>query len=370
MCSAAAQVGLAPKSRRARAYSPVASVNHTSRLCTQRRASRARARRSPVQASAEPSRCVFFSYRSVAALGSAKLPSRPHIVHFLVSRGFTREDYSTSRRVVLCLQRPPHDTSHPAVPQPAGSLDEYILGSSYKPIVWATAGHSCVELASIATYPTNPNTFALNNTGAAADITRLRASGGHNFPCHLQFPPRQPAPPAMLVFVRNVTASASPTSTSTASWSHSHGFADVPAFVSGGLPRSSGIWPQLGYDAQRTGRSPLLATTSTAVQWTFEAESDTVNTPAVGPDGTVYVSTQGTDTLYALDGATGAVVWSASLEVSVWSPVYSGASGGTVYVTTLTEILAYSAIRGPSSPRILPTARYPHPRASRTTHCT
>ena len=54
-------------------------------------------------------------------------------------------------------------------------------------------------------------------------------------------------------------------------------------------PASASAWPMLGRDAQRTGRSDFVGPASGSVLWSVSVGQHMSSSPAIGPDGTVYV---------------------------------------------------------------------------------
>ncbi len=66
------------------------------------------------------------------------------------------------------------------------------------------------------------------------------------------------------------------------------------------------------------------------VLWEFKARGEAWSSPAIGPDGTVYI---GSDKVYALNAKTGTKIWELELgETGGFSPVI--AADGTIYVSS------------------------------------
>ena len=105
-----------------------------------------------------------------------------------------------------------------------------------------------------------------------------------------------------------------------------------PASLSPSAPQgpaaSASAWPMLGRDAQRTGRSDFVSAASGNVLWSVSLGQHMSSSPAIGPDGTVYVG--GGDALWALS-PDGAVKWSAHQEGEIISSP-AVAPDGTIYV--------------------------------------
>jgi hypothetical protein len=73
-------------------------------------------------------------------------------------------------------------------------------------------------------------------------------------------------------------------------------FALVPACPCAAAPEAPGpaLWPTWGYNVQHTGRSTSIGPVTSTVfaAWTFSSSppgNDFDSSPAVGPDGTVYI---------------------------------------------------------------------------------
>jgi outer membrane protein assembly factor BamB len=66
-------------------------------------------------------------------------------------------------------------------------------------------------------------------------------------------------------------------------------------------------WPQVGYDARRSGGSPYAGPSTPALRWSLPAKAATP--PVVGAARTVFFGALAEPTFYAVDGATGAVRW-------------------------------------------------------------
>lgn len=95
------------------------------------------------------------------------------------------------------------------------------------------------------------------------------------------------------------------------------------------------VWPGFGGDRQRTGRSPSPNAQGAVGNelWRFEVGGSVFSSPALGPDGTLYVGSPGLSSawVYALDPVDGSEVWAFETNGSVNSSPAVGADG-TVYV--------------------------------------
>ena len=66
-------------------------------------------------------------------------------------------------------------------------------------------------------------------------------------------------------------------------------------------------WPMFRHDAGHTGRSMSAGPRTGALLWTYVTENDVNSSPAVGPDGMVYVGSRD-NSLYAFN-SDGSLVW-------------------------------------------------------------
>ena len=68
---------------------------------------------------------------------------------------------------------------------------------------------------------------------------------------------------------------------------------------------TSAVWPQLGYDAQHRGQSPLSGPTASevSVAWRFTSSAKIFSTPAIAWDGAVVFGAS--NDLVCIDGKTG-----------------------------------------------------------------
>ena len=84
-------------------------------------------------------------------------------------------------------------------------------------------------------------------------------------------------------------------------------------------PTLYAFWPMFHHDAQRTGQSQYAGPATATLAWTYVIGDNVTSSPAVGPDGRVYLgSSWGIGGVYALN-STGSLSWSYM------------AGGGTVY---------------------------------------
>ena len=100
-------------------------------------------------------------------------------------------------------------------------------------------------------------------------------------------------------------------------------------------------WPQTGYDAQHTSRSPYSGAQANVIKWTFNQTGQVLAfSPVIGADGTVYVSLSA---MYAFNGSTGEVLWSVN-PTSDGSFVNGAALGanGLLYVVGATTSSLYA----------------------------
>jgi outer membrane protein assembly factor BamB len=92
------------------------------------------------------------------------------------------------------------------------------------------------------------------------------------------------------------------------------------------------IWAQFGHDAQHTHRSPYVGAQTNNVKWTFTTGDSVKNSPTIGADGTVYIS--------SLDNKLFALNPDGSLKWSLNGVPDAGLSGptigtdGTLYIAT------------------------------------
>lgn len=99
------------------------------------------------------------------------------------------------------------------------------------------------------------------------------------------------------------------------------------------LAQSADDWPQFRADSARTGFNPSETVLSVSTvpglkqRWSFTADSLIASSPAV-VNGVVYVPS-GKGTFYALNAATGALLWKRAITGTSSSPAVQG---GVVYV--------------------------------------
>lgn len=126
--------------------------------------------------------------------------------------------------------------------------------------------------------------------------------------------------------------------------------------------QSAGSWPMFRGNAAHHGRSTSVGPELPSIRWTHPLRRSSYSSPAVGPDGTIYVGSA--DALYAIS-PDGQLRWSAPLDdFSISSPavgrtmVYSGSTSGTLYAFALeTGLLQWSFATGDeiwSSPTLGP----------------
>lgn len=92
-------------------------------------------------------------------------------------------------------------------------------------------------------------------------------------------------------------------------------------------------WPRFRNDVLNLGRGSGSGARGVKL-WEFQTEGPIFDTPAVGPDGTVYVGTdidRQTGKVYALDGATGAKKWEFPTPAPVEGSGMAIDANGTVY---------------------------------------
>ena len=101
-------------------------------------------------------------------------------------------------------------------------------------------------------------------------------------------------------------------------------------------------WRMFMQDRQHTGRSPYTGAQTANVKWTFMTTGKYVySSPTIGANGMVYVGEWGDQgpgytfpsKVYALDGDTGAEIWSFLTQNWIWGAPAIGADG-TVYVAS------------------------------------
>ena len=104
------------------------------------------------------------------------------------------------------------------------------------------------------------------------------------------------------------------------------------------VAQPTGVWPQRGFNAQHTGRSPYVGTAVGAFKWNFTTGNGVRSSPAIGSDGTVYVGSDD-HLVYAFNGSTGAIKWSyttgdivgSSPTIDADGTVYAGSYDHQVY---------------------------------------
>ncbi|MEW5803579.1 MAG: PQQ-binding-like beta-propeller repeat protein, partial [bacterium] len=94
----------------------------------------------------------------------------------------------------------------------------------------------------------------------------------------------------------------------------------------------SGIWPCMGHDPMRTGRSPSIGALTNNLKWNYKTGDSIPSSPIIGADGTVYVGSWD-NKLYALN-PDGSLKWSYQTENGIYSTPAIGADG-TVYIGSL-----------------------------------
>lgn len=94
-------------------------------------------------------------------------------------------------------------------------------------------------------------------------------------------------------------------------------------------------WPQVGYDARRSGGSPYAGPATPALRWSLAAKAATP--PVVGAARTVFFGALAEPAFYAVDGATGAVRWTYTNPALAGFPESAAvAADGTVVVGATT----------------------------------
>jgi outer membrane protein assembly factor BamB len=115
-------------------------------------------------------------------------------------------------------------------------------------------------------------------------------------------------------------------------WDFATGIGTVNAF---NLVGAQPIWPMLQHDAQHSGLTPISVNANSAMlKWTYNG-GVTVNTPAIGADGTIYIggTNPNFDFLYAIN-PDGTLKWSAPLGgYTGISPAI--ADDGTIYIAAV-----------------------------------
>ncbi len=107
-------------------------------------------------------------------------------------------------------------------------------------------------------------------------------------------------------------------------------------------------WPMLRHDPQHTGRSPYAGPQLPALKWSFATEGKIQSSPAIGPDGTVYVGSLD-HKLYALN-PDGSLKWSfttghwvrSSAVVGADATLYVGSYDGNLYAINPDGTLKWS----------------------------
>ena len=96
-------------------------------------------------------------------------------------------------------------------------------------------------------------------------------------------------------------------------------------------------WAMFGHDPQHTGRSSYNGPMNPRLRWVFSTEYDIASSPAIGGDGTIYVTSKDAN-LYAID-PDGSKKW----EFATLSWVYSSpgiGADGTIYVGSWSKLYA------------------------------
>ena len=99
--------------------------------------------------------------------------------------------------------------------------------------------------------------------------------------------------------------------------------ASVPAYF--GQLQPGAPWPARGHDSARTGCSPFG---SSPTGWSFATGLSVKSSPAIDNDGTVFVGSADRN-VYALNGSTGALIWSYMTGSVTISPVSLSIGGVT-----------------------------------------
>lgn len=101
-------------------------------------------------------------------------------------------------------------------------------------------------------------------------------------------------------------------------------------------------WACAGGDAQNRGRglgTPKLAKT----RWTFDAHQHISTAAAIGEDGTVYITTSGSN-LYAMNGKTGRKIWDKNFTPTPLQRILSHAANPPVWQTGHTPALGKNGL--------------------------
>lgn len=88
-------------------------------------------------------------------------------------------------------------------------------------------------------------------------------------------------------------------------------------------------WPMFGHDLEHTGRSPYVGAQTSAKKWEFITGDIIRSSPAIGPDGTIYVGSDD-HKLYAIN-PDGTKKWEFITENWIESSPTIGADG-TIYI--------------------------------------
>jgi outer membrane protein assembly factor BamB len=99
---------------------------------------------------------------------------------------------------------------------------------------------------------------------------------------------------------------------------------------------ANSLWPMYLHDPQHTGRSPYRGPQEGKVEWLFETGREVYSSPAIGPDGIVYFSSED-GFLYAVT-ASGNLRWKVNLGARTdCSPLVT--SNGKIYVSSTSDFL-------------------------------